>query len=92
MTGVQCPFFDLLPEDLPDGIIEQGVFIGEVRVKRGAVDLGFVGDVLHRDGLESFFSEESAEGFEDQVAGPFDAGVEFFIFFWVRQHFRSSVV
>ncbi len=61
VTGVQRPFFDFLLEHLADGIIEQGIFILKVRVKRGAVDLGFVGHILHGDGFESFFSEEISQ-------------------------------
>ena len=91
MTGIQHPFFDLLPEHLADGIIEQRVFIGKVLVKRGTVDLCLISHILNGDRFKTLLGEEFAEGLQDQAAGPFDPRVKFF-FFGVRQHFGSSVV
>src|SRR5215207_10684203 len=58
MTGIQRPLFDLAHKHMADGIIQQSIFIREVRVKRGTVDLSFSGYILYRDGLKSFFSQE----------------------------------
>ena len=79
MTGIQHPLFDFLPEHLADPIIEQFIFIFKVRVKRGAVDLRLIGYILHRDRLKSLLSQKIAKGLQDQAAGPFDSGDQFFL-------------
>ena len=78
MTGIQCALFDFLHELLADGIIKQGIFIGKVRIKRGAVDLRLIGHILHGDGFESLFCDETMKRFKNQASGPFDAGIQFF--------------
>ena len=89
-ANIQHAFFDLLPESLTDTVIEQRVFIREVGVERGSVHAGLLGNVLHRNGLESLCSHDIQKGLLEQLPGPFDTRVQFF-FGEGRQHFGSSV-
>src|SRR5215211_7946959 len=57
VTGIQRPLFDLAHKHVADGIIQQSIFIREVRVKRGTIDLSFSSYILYRDSFESFFRE-----------------------------------
>ncbi len=89
VAGIQRALFEFGAKVLADFVVEQGKLIREVGVERGAVDLSHVSDILHGDGVETLFSQESFNGLQDQAAGAFDAGVKFLI--GVGQHFRSCV-
>jgi hypothetical protein len=54
VTRVQRPLFDFMHKLIADRIIEQGIFIREVGVKRGAVNLRLVSHILHRDTFKIF--------------------------------------
>jgi hypothetical protein len=73
MTGIQHALLDLLHEHLADGVIEQGIFVYEVLVKSGAVDLSFGSHILHRNGFEILLSEEISKSLQDQLSYPTDS-------------------
>ncbi len=59
-------------EGLADLVIEQGVFVGEMRVEGRAIDPGPFTDVLHGDRGKAPLTHELAERARDELTGPPD--------------------
>jgi len=60
-------------------------------VERGTVDSRADGNILNRDGLKILFLDQFRECLFQQLAGAFDAWIEFLFRQSVDQHFCSSV-
>jgi hypothetical protein len=87
LTGIEHPLFDRLPEAVLDGVIQKGIFIGEVGVKRGAVDACQRSYILHVDRLKSFEADQFEECPLNALMGANYPGINFFF----RQHFHLVV-
>jgi catechol 2,3-dioxygenase len=69
MADIQHVIFQFLAEQLADVVIEQGIFIGEMQIERGAVDPRLFSNILDGHSLESFFSKHIRKGLPQQALG-----------------------